>query len=134
MFFRAPRIATIVTDGQPGAKKWSGGNGVQETYRMRLFGDGVKQRPGKASITPRHFAKVMEQKGTLPLPDVLRCRVRYLTDGAVLGSKAFVSEHLARYRRQTGLRKRTPVQTLPPVTDWGDMVAMRGARKNTFSY
>ena len=124
-------IATILTDGQPGAK-WSGANGVQEAYRMRLFGDGVKPRAGKASMTPAQFEKVMNEKGALPLTTVLRCRVRHFSDGAVLGGKAFVAAQLARYRRQTGLRKRTTVQNLPPVTDWGDMVAMRGARKNTF--
>ena len=126
-------IKQIIT-GQPAGvvggaagEKWSA---VQEAYRMRLFGDGVKLRAGKACITPAQFAKVMEAKGTLPMTDVLRCRVRYLTDGAVLGSKAFVAEQLARYRRQTGQRKRIPPRALPPITEWGDLVAMRGARKN----
>jgi REP element-mobilizing transposase RayT len=121
-------IVSIVTDGQAGGK-WSG---VGEAYRMRLFGDGVKPRAGKAAITPEQFATVMEEKGTLPLTSVLHCRVRYFTDGAVLGSKAYVAEQLARYRRQTGLRKRIATRSLPPLTDWGDMVTMRGLRKNIF--
>jgi len=74
----------------------------------------------------------MEAKGTLPLADVLRCRVRYFTDGAVLGSKEFVAKHLARYQRKTGLRKQISLRDLPPLTEWGDMVAMRGLRKNVF--
>jgi len=113
--------------GRGSGIKWSE---AQQAYRMRLFGDGVKQRAGKASITPAHFAKVMKENGTLPLTDVLHCRVRYFTDGAVLGSKAFVAEQLARYRRQTGLRKQIALRKLPPLTDWGDMVTMRGVRKN----
>jgi len=131
-------IINIVT-GQPGADNAGGraGSGVkwsdaQQAYRMRLFGDGVRQRAGKASMTPAQFEKVMEQNGTLPMPDVLRCRVKYFTDGVVLGGKAFVAEQLARYRRQTGLRKRIALRKLPPLTDWGDMVAMRGVRKNIF--
>jgi hypothetical protein len=119
-------ITSIVTEGQSGVK-WSD---AHNAYRMRLFGAGVKHRAGKAAMTPAQLAKVMEAKGKLPLADVLRCRVRYFTDGAVLGSKAFVSEHLARYRRKTGLRKRITTQALPPLTEWGDMVAMRGLRKN----
>jgi len=119
-------ITDIVTGGQTG-EKWSN---AQEAYRMRLFGDGVKHRAGKAAITPEQYAKVMEEKGTIPLADVLRCRVRYFTDGAVLGSKAFVAKHLARYQQKTGLRKRMAMRDLPPLTDWGDMVAMRGLRKN----
>jgi len=121
-------ITHIVT-GRPAGEKWSA---VQEVYRMRLFGAGAKQRAGKASITPAQLAKVMEAGGSLPMTDVLRCRVRYLTDGAVLGSKAFVAEQLARYRRQTGQRKRISLRELPPVTEWGDMVTLRGARKNVF--
>jgi len=125
-------IAHIVTGQSPGGAAGEKWGAVQEAYRMRLFGDGLKPRAGKASITPAQFAKVMESNGTLPLPDVLRCRVRYLTDGAVLGGKAYVAGQLARYRRQTGQRKRIPVRELPPITEWGDLVTMRAARKNAF--
>jgi REP element-mobilizing transposase RayT len=114
----------------PDGGTWSGERGVHDSYRMRLFGDGVKTRKGKAAMTPKQFEKVMEAKGALPLASVLRCRVRYFSDGAVLGSKAFVAEQLARYQRKTGLRKRMATQGLPPITDWGDMVAMRGLQKN----
>jgi hypothetical protein len=119
-------ITRIVTDGQPGVK-WSA---AHNAYRMRLFGAGVKHRAGKAAMTPAHLAKVMESKGKLPLAEVLRCRVRYFTDGVVLGSNAFVAEHLALYQSKTGLRKRISTQNLPPLTEWGDMVALRGLRKN----
>jgi REP element-mobilizing transposase RayT len=119
-------LTSIVTEGQTGVK-WGD---AHNAYRMRLFGAGVKHRAGKAAMTPAQLAKVMEAKGRLPLAEVLRCRVRYFTDGAVLGSKAFVSDHLAHYQRKTGLRKRIAPQTLPPLTDWGDLVAMRGLRKN----
>jgi len=119
-------ITRVVTDGQ-GGEKW---RGVQEAYRMRLYGEGVKQRAGKASMTPAQLAKVMEAKGKLPLVTVLHCKIRYFTDGAVLGSKAFVAEQLALYRRKTGMRKHMTAQALPPITEWGDLVAMRGVRKN----
>ena len=124
-------IINIITGGEAGMT-WNGGSGAQETYRMHLFGAGAKQRAGKAAITPEMIEKVMEEKGTLPLASVLRCRVRYFTDGAVLGSKAFVAEQLALYRRRTGMRKRIALRSLPPLAEWGDMVAMRGFRKTAF--
>ena len=127
-------IITGQTAGGAGGARGVKWNAAQEAYRMRLFGDGVKLRAGKASITPAQFEKVMEEKGTLPMTDVLRCRVRFFTDGAVLGSKIFVAEQLARYRRQTGQRKRIPLRELPPITDWGDLVTMRGVRKNAFAH
>jgi len=125
-------ITTIVTGENTGENNvaW---RVAHDTYRMRLFGAGAIGRAGKATITPEALAKVLTEKGTLPLPTVLCCRVRYFTDGAVLGSKAFVAEHLAAYRRLTGRRRRTGAQALPPVTDWGDLVAMRGVRKNAFT-
>jgi len=63
---------------------------------------------------------------------VLRCRARWFSEGVVLGGKAFVAKHLATYRRLSGHRKRTALRPLPPITDWGDLVAMRGPRKNAF--
>jgi hypothetical protein len=62
---------------------------------------------------------------------VLRCQLRYFTDGAVLGTKAFVAKHLSAYKRQTGRRKRTALRPLPKITDWGDIVTLRNVRKNT---
>jgi REP element-mobilizing transposase RayT len=105
---------------------------AHDAYRMRLYGDGVKTRADKAAITPKAFAKVMESKGTLPLATVLRCRVKYFTEGAVLGSKEFVAKHLAAYRKRNGSRRRGGVKPLPPITEWGDMAAMRGVREKAF--
>jgi REP element-mobilizing transposase RayT len=123
-------IANIVTGESGRNEKWSE---TREAYRMRLYGAGAKQRAGKATITPAQLAKVMEAKGTLPLASVLRCRVRYFTDGAVLGSKAYVAEQLARYQQQTGRRKRIAQRAMPPLTEWTDLVSMRGMRKNAFT-
>jgi len=107
---------------------------AHDAYRTRLFVAGAVKRAGKATITPAALEKVMEQKGTVPLAEVLRCRVWSFTNGVVLGSKIFVAEQLAAYQRLAGRRKRTasPLRSLPPVTDWGDMVVMRGSRKNVF--
>jgi len=120
-------ITTIVTGGN--TEPW---RNAHAAYRMRLFGAGAITRPNKATITPKALEKVMAEKGTLPMATALRCRVRYFADGAVLGSKAFVSEHLAAHRRLTGSRRQTAVQKLPEITDWGGMVALRALRKNVF--
>jgi hypothetical protein len=69
---------------------------------------------------------------SLPLATVLRCRVRYFTDAAVLGSQAFVETHLAHYRRRHGARERTAPRPLAPITDWGGLTALRGLRKDAF--
>ncbi|MBK8475477.1 MAG: hypothetical protein IPL39_03985 [Opitutaceae bacterium] len=63
---------------------------------------------------------------------MLRCRVRYFTDAAVLGSQAFVATQLAAYRRRYGVRSRTAPRPLLPITDWGGLTALRGLRRNPF--
>ena len=75
--------------------------------------------PIGAFIAPTAFAEVLRQKGHLPLATVLRCRVRYFTDSAVLGSQAFVAFHLAAYRCRNGARQRTAPRPLLPITDFG---------------
>lgn len=109
-----------------------GWRSVQAGYRQVLFGTGAGPREQAGTIPPEELQKVLEAKGSLPLHTVLRCRVRYFTDGAVLGSRAFVAAHLAAYRRTQGRRQRTAPRPLPALTDWGDLNALRGLRKNTF--
>jgi hypothetical protein len=101
-------------------------------HREALFGTGSTTKQHAQAITPAAFEKVLKQKGRLPLATVLRCRLRYFTDGAVLGSQAFVETHLAHYRRRHGARERTAPRPLAPITDWGGLTSLRGLRNNVF--
>ncbi len=105
---------------------------VQSGYRQVLFGTGAGPSEQGGGIAPEELQKVMKAKGKLPLHTVLRCRVRYFTDGAVLGSQAFVAQHLEVYRRTQGRRERTAPRPLPNLTDWGDVNSLRGLRKGAF--
>ena len=101
------------------AKRWGE---VSRLYR-RLMGLALGRKRGKAvvekGVDRRQLtaaeALESEDNGTV-LPDLklaamLRCRVRYFTDGAVIGSKAFVNEVFAAARerfterRKDGARK-----------------------------
>ena len=102
---------------------------VQNAYRLTLFGVGSATREGVGSIPPSELKKVVAKQGRLSLPDVLRCRIRHFTDGAVLGSKAFVAEHLSAYQLRTGRRRKSPPKPLPEIADWGsDLNTLRGRR------
>jgi len=106
---------------------------AQATYRHWLFGTATEARESGAPIDAALLAKVIAEGGRLPLSTVLRCRIRYFTDGAVLGSKAFVETHLLAYRALTGRRERTTVRPIPPVAEWGAALAtLRALRKNAF--
>ncbi|GAB5562450.1 MAG: hypothetical protein SynsKO_40970 [Synoicihabitans sp.] len=117
-----------VVEGRPR----SGWNGTQEAYRESLFGKGGSPREHSSKIDATAVAKVMESKGHLPLSDVLRCRVRYFSDGAVLGGQAFVQKHLGTYQKLTGKRSRTAPRPMPRITDWGELSTLRGLRRKAF--
>ena len=75
---------------------------VQSSYRQTLFGKGSAAKEHAANIDPNRLQQVVKSKGRLPLHEVLRCRVRYFSDGAVLGSHNFVLKHLVSYQRRMG--------------------------------
>jgi hypothetical protein len=47
-----------------------------------------------------------EQDGEVPLGKMLRCRIRYFTDGAVIGSRSFVDEAFAKSRERFGAKRK----------------------------
>ena len=69
---------------------------------------------------------MIEKGGKLPFSVLLRCKVRYLTEGKVLGSAAFVGEQLA---REKALRKKPAVPRPMKGADWGDLTVGKGFRK-----
>jgi putative transposase len=105
-------------------------NEAQSAYRQGLFGTGAQTREHKHAITHEDFQRVLREGGKLPLADVLRCRVRYFSDGAVLGSQSFVAIHLVRYRLRTARSEQTAPRILPAFTDWGDLATLRGLRRD----
>lgn len=116
---------------QAGIRAVVGGNDwevVQSQYRQLLFSTGAAPREAAGGVARKELERVIAQGGKLPLATVLRCRVRYFTDGAVLGSRAFVEAHLARYREKTGRLRHRDAQDLPPATDWGDLATLRALR------
>jgi REP element-mobilizing transposase RayT len=106
----------------------AGGAKALPYYRQMLFGTGTREKQGKGSTTLHRLQEVVRNRGQLPLADVLRCRIRHFSDGAVLGSQAFVQEQLGHYRRSTGRRRSSTPRELPQITDWGGLMTMRGLR------
>ena len=101
---------------------------VQADYRQLLFGTGAGPRAHGGGVSLADFARVIKAGGQLPRSTVLRCRLRYFTDGAVLGTQTFVATQLARYRRRAGSCDRTTPRLLPQVSDWGDLATLRKLR------
>lgn len=108
-----------------GCADWSD---AQAQYRQVLFGTAAGERAEAATISPADCQKVIDEGGRLSLATLLRCRVRYFTDGAVLGSRAFVQVYAGNRLTNTCSRGVPPVQSLPTWADCGDLVTLRGVR------
>ena len=120
-------LQRLIEGGRSHAWEWT-----QQAYRETLFGKAAAPKEHQAHIDAEALQKVIKSKGRLPLHQVLRCRVRYFSDGAVLGTQAFVQEHLGTYQKLTGRRNRTAPRPVPRVTDWGDLTTLRGLRRSAF--
>lgn len=60
-------------------------------YRMVLFGKGGTARRGEQGVVPaERVDAVLRKGGEVEAWELLRCRVRHFSDGAILGSEGFV--------------------------------------------
>lgn len=79
-----------------------------KSYRCMLFGKGSAAVSGASQFDREQAVRVLEkEQGFLPPSVLLRCRIRYFSEGAVLGSREFVKSHLESWQRSTG-RKHPP--------------------------
>jgi REP element-mobilizing transposase RayT len=107
---------------------------VQAVYRQLLYGMGVAVDGGeegarkRRGFRPEEVEEVLAAGGRLPLAQALRCRVRYFSDGLVLGSRAFVESVFLAKRERFGARRRTGARPMR-YADWGGMCSMRDLRK-----
>jgi REP element-mobilizing transposase RayT len=64
---------------------------ARESYRLLLFGKGaVARKEGDKSLGESVVKHVQDRQGEPDVGEILRCRVRYFTQGAILGSQEFV--------------------------------------------
>ena len=73
---------------------------ARREYRKLLFQTGTAASKASAVIDAEFAQKVLhQQQGEIPLAELLRCRLRYFTDGGILGSRSFVQEQFGRCRQ-----------------------------------
>ena len=85
--------------------------------------------PIRSGFSMEAVEKVVALKGALPLNEILRCRVRYFTDGAIFGSRAFVEDAFQRHREHFSVRREEGARPLKGAA-WGDLFAARQLRVN----
>jgi putative transposase len=84
---------------------------LSREYRQHLFLKGAtatERNPPAFEMAEAHQV-VEEQKGELSLEERLRCRIRYFSDGVILGSCSFVESYCQRLKQKLGYkRQRVP--------------------------
>jgi putative transposase len=92
-------------------------------YRQHLFlrgAVGSKNNP-PAFDQAKAQAVVEQEKGELSLQERLRCKIRYFTDGVILGSQAFVQSHCQQLEQKIGYKRKsgpTALKIFGPATLW----------------
>jgi hypothetical protein len=106
------------------ANEWAGK--VSRVYRKLLIGNAVEKSEEKVTRNGNVVQKVLrkgmkEEAGgsqdaratmEIPFATMLRCRVRYFTDGAVIGSRTFVNEAFAKSRERFGAKRKDGARKL----------------------
>lgn len=102
-----------------------------QAHRELLFGKRAAQ-PGLSVEERRQAVQVLEQEDAmLPKATVLRCRVRYFTDGAILGSQEFVRSFVSAWQVEKQ-RKYPPKVSLLRGADWNGLAMIQGLNKCLF--
>lgn len=109
-------------------------DGALQAHRSLIFGMGGDPMASKGRVMDRkQVVKVLEkQDGVLPKSAVLRCRIRYFTDGAILGSAEYVRGFTHAVQKDLR-RKRLPEVNPLRGADWGDIAVIQSLRRQVFS-
>ena len=92
---------------------------VGPRYRKILFGIGEDRGLSRAAVE-----EVWRAGGKLTFAQLLRCRLRYLSDGLAIGSTAFVEQVFATKRDWFGPRRKSGARRLAG-GDWGELRTAR---------
>jgi putative transposase len=91
---------------------------VSREYRKLLFQTGTSASKASATIDLELAQRVVQQQqGEIPLPQLLRCRLRYFSDGGILGSRAFVEDQFRRFKQLVNPPRSNRAHRLPALAE-----------------
>ncbi|VGO22056.1 transposase [Pontiella sulfatireligans] len=96
---------------------------VSAQYRMLLFCSG-KATETRAGMTSEAIEKALAEGGELDRSDLLRCRVRYFSDGVALGSRLFIEAVFENNRQLFGERRKDGARKMRG-GDWNGLYSLR---------
>ena len=125
-------LAVAISESDRGAR-WQT---VSGSYRKLLFGIGDSSRDRKGGsrhgFSQQRAKAVWDAGGRLSLAEILRCRVRYFSDGVALGSKRFIDDFFLERRSHFGARRQGGARQMVGA-DWGMLRVLRGLKRDPVS-
>ncbi|MFT4548407.1 MAG: putative transposase [Verrucomicrobiales bacterium] len=120
-------LSSALTDVRAGAN-W---RDLGLRYRKILFGigEGTSERRG---ISREEVRKAWEAGGKLSLAQLLRCRLRYFSDGFAIGSEGFIEKVFQAFRPAFSEARLTGARTMSGGA-WGELRVARKLRVNPVS-
>ena len=86
---------------------------LEKHYRHLLYQRGIKDpERNRGGIDTERVKEVLANGGQLTMREALHCRVRYFSDGMILGSRVFVDETFHRYRSNFGVKRQTGARNM----------------------
>lgn len=120
-------LAIALSDVKPNAD-W---RDVGPSYRKILFGIG-EVNSGRQGISRGEVAKVWSDGGKLSMPQLLRCRLRYMSDGLAIGSASFIEKIFRSKREFFSERRRSGARRMRG-GEWGELRSARALRVDPVS-
>lgn len=107
-------------------------------YRVLLYGHGEERhadaktgKTGRLGMTRKEVEEVLERGGELGVAEILLCKVRYLTDGAAIGSGEFLQQVLEENRERFS-KNRIKAGRSMRGSNWGGLQVLRGLQRDVF--
>ena len=115
-------LAAALVDLKTGAD-W---RDVGPRYRKILFGIG-EETAARLGLSREAVAEVWAAGGKLSLAQLLRCRVRYFSDGLAIGREPFVEQVFSTMRELFSVNRRDGARKMTG-GDWGELRVVRALR------
>ena len=100
---------------------------VGPRYRKILFGIAGADTD-RSNLSTEAIAKVFAEGGKLSLGQLLRCRIRYLSDGFAVGRQTFIESLFDILKECFPANRKSGARQMDG-GDWGDLCAVRDLRK-----
>jgi len=104
---------------------------VGPAYRRLIFGKGLFGSGRQGTFDRARVVAMIESGGKVPLAEALRCRVRYFTEGAVLGSAEFVQDWFEAHRAPSASKRKSGPRPMKGA-EWGGLAIYRGLHRAVF--